>query len=248
MPRIERDGFALHYETTGTGEETIVLTHGLASSHATWSAQVEAFAADYRVVTWDLRAHGASGSPETPCTIQALAEDLAAVARAAGNGPVHALGHSAGGVVTMRFGIDHPDLTRSLILVGTASEANARAHGYYESLAETAERDGGPAVVRRLGTRDETTTPPDPAGFARMSRAMGGLHTAPITPELATIRCPTLIIVGEKDFLGVGGSVIISRRIANSRLEIVPERGHPIFREDPAGFNRLVLDFLRAQR
>ncbi len=42
--------------------------------------------------------------------------------------------------------------------------------------------------------------------------------------------------------------MIISRRVANSRIEIVPERGHPIFREDPAGFNRLVLEFLQAQR
>lgn len=248
MPRIERDGWTLHYDAGGAGAETIVLTHGLASSGATWSAQVAALAPHYRVVTWDLRAHGASDSPDEPCTIAALAADLAAVARAAGNGPVHALGHSAGGVITMRFGIDHPDLARSLILVGTASEANARAHGYYESLAETAERNGGAAVVRRLGTRDETVTPPEERGFARMARAMGGLHTAPLTPELAAVRCPTLIVVGEKDFLGVGGSVIISRRIAGARLEIVPERGHPIFREDPAGFNRLLLDFLRAGR
>ncbi len=81
-----------------------------------------------------------------------------------------------------------------------------------------------------------------------MARAMGGLHAAPLTPELRSIRCPTLIVIGEEDFLGVGGSVIISRQLANARLEIVPGRGHPIFREDPAGFNRLVLDFLRTAR
>jgi pimeloyl-ACP methyl ester carboxylesterase len=42
--------------------------------------------------------------------------------------------------------------------------------------------------------------------------------------------------------------VIISRRMAGSRLEIVPERGHSIFREDPAGFARLVVEFLGEQR
>jgi len=72
------------------------------------------------------------------------------------------------------------------------------------------------------------------------------LHETPLTNELERVRCPTLVMVGEKDFLGVGGSVIISRRIAGSRLEIVPERGHALFHEDPAGFNALLLAFLRA--
>ena len=245
MPVVDRGGWELHYETHGRGDEVIVLTHGLASSGATWSAQVATLAASHRVVTWDLRAHGRSGFPPGPCTVGALAADLAAVVRATADGPVHALGHSAGGVVTMRFGIDHPALTRSLILVGTASECNARAHAFYESLAETAEREGGAAVVRRLGTMDESAIPPDGEGLAPMARAMGKLYREPLTAALADVGCPTLIIVGAKDFLGVGGSVIMSRRIANARLEIVPERGHPIFREDPDGFTRLVLEFLR---
>ena len=245
---MNRGDWGLYYEVAGAGDEVVVLTHGLASSSVTWAAQVAALAPSYRVVVWDLRAHGRSGSPDEPCTIAALAADLAAVVGVAGGGPVHALGHSAGGVITMRFGIDYPALARSLVLVGTASECNERAHAYYESLAETAEREGGVAVVGRLGTRDETSLAPDGKGFARMARAMGGLHTAPLTAALETVRCPTLVVVGENDFLGVGGSVIISRRIANVRLEIVPERGHPIFREDPAGFNQLLLGFLRAGR
>ena len=52
------------------------------------------------------------------------------------------------------------------------------------------------------------------------------------------------MIVGEKDFLGAGGSVILHRQIAGSRLVIVPERGHGLFAEDPEGFNRLLLEFL----
>lgn len=246
MPTVDRGDWSLHYETAGRGEAVLVLTHGLASSSATWGLQVEAFAPHFRVVTWDLRAHGRSGSPDEPCTLAALAGDLAAVVDAAGGGEVYVLGHSAGGVVTMRFAIDFPQLVRSLVLVSTASECNARAHAYYESLAETAERDGGAAVVRLLGTRAEATVDPEPRGFARVARAMGGLHTAPLTAELEALRCPALIVVGEKDFLGVGGSVIVSRRVANARLAIVPGLGHAIFREDPAGFNRLVLDFLRA--
>ncbi len=247
MATLRRDGFHLHYDVHGAGEDVVVFTHGLGASGDTWAAQVVALAPYYRVVTWDLRAHARSGSCDDPVTPAVLAADLAAVAREVGGGrPVHAVGHSAGGVVAMRFALDQPALARTLVLVGTASEANARAAAFYESLAVTAEREGGAAVVRRLGARDESPCDPEPHGFARLARAMGSLHTTPITAELGAIRCPVSIIVGDKDFLGVGGSVIMSRCIPGSRLEIVPERGHAIFREDPAGFNRLLLDFLRA--
>ncbi len=137
--RIERDGFSLHYEVAGSGPETVVLTHGLGSSGATWSAVVTALVPGYRVVTWDLRSHARSGSPEEPCTPATLAADLAAVIAATGAAPAHAVGHSAGGVVAMQLAIARPDMVRSLVLVGTSSECNARAAAYYEALAELAE-------------------------------------------------------------------------------------------------------------
>jgi 3-oxoadipate enol-lactonase len=249
MPELDRGGWRLRYEVAGDGAELVVFTHGFGATAETWRHQVAALAPSYRVLTWDLRAHGRSGSPDEPITIGSLAADLAAVVRTVGGGhPAHALGHSAGGVITMRFAIDFPELVRSLILVGTASECNAKAHAWYESLAVTAETQGGEALLKKLGSRDVTDMPPDGRGFARISRAMGGLHTDPLTSALAAVRCPTLVIVGEKDFLGVGGSVIISRKIAGAELQIVPERGHALFHEDPAAFNERLLTFLRTVR
>lgn len=244
MAELDRGGWRLRYELAGSGSELVVLTHGLGATAETWRHQVPALAERHRVLTWDLRAHGKSGAPDEPVTISTLAGDLAALVEAVGGGPAHALGHSAGGVITMQLAIDHPGLVRSLVLVGTASECNARAHAWYESLAVTSETQGGAALLKKLGSRDSADAPPDPVVFARIARAMGGLHVAPITSALESVRRPTMVVVGEKDFLGVGGSVIISRRIAGSRLEIVKERGHALFHEDPAGFNALLLEFL----
>jgi len=244
MPELDRGGWSLRYELAGDRGELVVLTHGFGATAETWRGQVPALAAaGYRVLTWDLRSHGRSGSPDEPVTLHALAEDLAALVRAIG-GPAHALGHSAGGVVTMQLALDHPELVRSLVLVGTASEANAKAHAWYESLATTAEVEGGAAVLKKLGSRDPADEPPEPTGFAKIARAMGNLHVAPLTSALEAVRCPTFVIVGEKDFLGVGGSVIVSRRIAGARLEIVPGGVHALFHQDPAGFNARLLDFL----
>ena len=247
MPELDRGGWTLRYEVAGAGPELVVMTHGFGATAETWRHQLPALTPEYRVLTWDLRSHGRSGSPDESVTIAALANDLAAVVGAVG-GPAHALGHSAGGVVAMRFALDHPELVRSLVLVGTASECNAKAYAWYESLAVTAENEGGDAVLKKLGSRDAADAAPEPRGFARIARAMGGLHTAPMTAELETIDLPTLVVVGEKDFLGVGGSVIISRKIAGARLEILPGRVHALFHQDPPGFNAVVLDFLRSLR
>lgn len=237
---------ALHHTLTGSGPLTVVLTHGLAAGEAIWARQVAALAPRYRVLTWDLRGHGRSAPNPAPCAIPDLAADLGAVLDAAGVDRAVVLGHSAGGVVAMQFALDHPARAAGLVLVGTASECNQRAHDFYQDLASIAETRGMDPVYRRLGVGSEAArqSPSDPTTFARVARAMASLNGAPLTPRLGEIRCPTQMIVGEKDFLGAGGSVILHRQIAGSRLAIVPERGHGIFAEDPDGFNAIVLEFL----
>ena len=46
--------------------------------------------------------------------------------------------------------------------------------------------------------------------------------------ELCTARrvCPALLVVGEKDPMGAGASVIIQRHLREATLEVVPEHGH----------------------
>jgi pimeloyl-ACP methyl ester carboxylesterase len=236
-----------HFESAGSGPLTVVLTHGLAANTSTWTAQVAAFRSSHRVITWDLRGHGKSRGPAGDYVLSDLGADLRAVLDRAGVERAVVLGHSAGGVVAMQFALDHPERTAGLVLVGTASECNESARDFYEGLAKTAEESGMARVHRRLGVSEAGDAPgaADPIAFAKVARCMANLHREPLTPRLGEIRCPALIVVGDKDFLGAGGSVILSRRIAGSRLHIVPERGHGIFAEDPDGFNRLVGEFLR---
>lgn len=237
----------LHYTVHGAGEPTVVLTHGISASAATWRFQVPALSQLCRTVTWDLRGHGESESPPGPYAIADLAADLRQVADDIGADRIVPLGHSAGGAVALRFALDYPDRCRALVLVGTASEANEKARDFYQDLARIAEERGMEPVVKRLGMAREAANlvAANPHGFAAVTRAMAGLHAEPMTDRLGEITCPTLILVGEKDFLGAGGSVIMSRRIAGAELEIVAERGHGLFLEDADGFNRRVVEFLR---
>lgn len=236
----------LHYEITGSGPLTLILTHGLAATGDTWRGIVDRVAPCYRVLTWDLRGHGRSAAPTGPYAIADLAGDLAAVLDDAGIDRAVVLGHSAGGVIALQFALDHPQRLAGLALVGTASECNVRAHDFYNDLAQRAAERGMGAVHKALGltTATEPAIAAQPIAFGHVAHAMAGLHQQPLTARLNAIDAPTFICVGDKDFLGVGGSVILSRSIKGSRLEIVPGRGHGIFLEDPDGFAEMLLRFL----
>ncbi|MBI4561595.1 MAG: alpha/beta fold hydrolase [Candidatus Rokubacteria bacterium] len=79
----------------------------------------------------------------------------------------------------------------------------------------------------------------------RLPRAIASLREQPLTQELVDIRCPSLVITGERDSLcPPKASEIIHAKIPNSRLRIAPGVGHCLHWEDPAGFNGVVIDFL----
>ncbi len=222
----------------------MVFIHGLAASAEVWDDQTARLSSQYRVVRYDLRAHGQSESVDRPCTRSELASDLVGLLDEIGIERAVLVGHSAGGVIAMQTVVDHPTRVGGLVLVGTASECNAKAADWYARTAEAARREGGGAALAAMGLKGRTANVPEGRGFAWVALAMRSLHEDPLTERLRSLDVPTLILVGEKDFLGVGGSVILNRAIAGSRLEIMAARGHGVYLEDPEGFAARLARFL----
>ena len=105
------------------GTPTLVLCHGYTGSSHDFALEVDALAADRRVITLDQRGHGRSTKTGKldGYTIEQLSADLAALLEAEGHGPVDLLGHSMGGRVVMGVVLARPDLVRSLILMDTSA-------------------------------------------------------------------------------------------------------------------------------
>ncbi|TDD81858.1 SDR family oxidoreductase [Actinomadura darangshiensis] len=83
------------------GRPTVVLVHGYPDTSAMWDEVAERLAGRFRVVAYDVRGAGASGSPSDPLDygLDALMGDLLAVLDGvAGGGPVHLVGHDWGSV------------------------------------------------------------------------------------------------------------------------------------------------------
>ncbi|MEE8311170.1 MAG: alpha/beta fold hydrolase [Candidatus Binatia bacterium] len=242
---VEANDLELRCEVEGpTTATAVVFIHGLAACADVWAGQAARLRSAYRTVRYDLRSHGRSEAIDAPCTRSDLAADLVGLLDALEIPRAVLVGHSAGGVVAMQTAVDHPQRVTGLVLVGTASECNDTTAAWYAKTAETAREAGGESAMRAMGMKPEGRPAPDGPGMARVTLAMRTLNSDPLTDLLAPLRVPTLIVVGETDFLGVGGSVILSRAIEGSELEIVAGRGHGIYLEDPDWFAGRLRRFL----
>jgi pimeloyl-ACP methyl ester carboxylesterase len=93
----------LHVVRAGTGP-LLVLVHGSATDHATWTIQLATrLPSAYRVVAYDRRGAGTSAFPHGVawCSIEDHASDLAALIDAEGGGPALVAGSSCGAVVVL---------------------------------------------------------------------------------------------------------------------------------------------------
>ncbi len=61
---------------------------------------------------------------------------------------------------------------------------------------------------------------------------------------LAGIRAPTLIIVGDQDQPFLAPCEYMAKKIPGARLEVIAGAGHSSNLDQPAAFNRVLLEFL----
>lgn len=127
VPVVARDGTRLHAEVFGPEDApTVLLVHGWTCAIRFWKRQIQALSRDHRVVAYDLRGHGRSGTPASrDYSTDAFAEDLDAVLSAlvpAGERVVVA-GHSLGAMILVawsgRFGEEARRRLRGAALVNT---------------------------------------------------------------------------------------------------------------------------------
>lgn len=122
MARLKRsDGAHIWWESHGPkGKQAVVLITGLGYPAAMWWRQLPALTSAHRVILIDNRGAGRTGDVVgAPYTIETMADDVIAVAEAAGVGQVHLAGLSMGGLIAQEVALSRPDLVRSLVLMAT---------------------------------------------------------------------------------------------------------------------------------
>src|ERR1700687_2033069 len=120
MATLVRNGVTLAYEDRGAGKPAFVLVHGWTCDRSSFAPQAEHFARRHRVVSVDLRGHGASDKPEGEYSIATFADDVASVIEHLGLGAVVAVGHSMGGVTVLQLAAAHPERVAAIVMVDPA--------------------------------------------------------------------------------------------------------------------------------
>ena len=270
MPNAKVNGIELAYEVYGDGPP-LVLAHGYIASKEMWDHQIGPFSEKYRVVVYDMRGHGESEAPsedDPGYTMAALVEDQRALMDHLGIERAYAGGLSMGGSIAMRFALKYPRMVRALVLCDTAAghdgagelmrqqwEANhdvvaafVRNQGVFQAMrnlyAQRAQAmgisrpDQVPAPILQHLERLQQVSPD---GFLGAGRALRDQQS--VLERLSEVAAPTLILVGDQDFLLVG-SKAMKERMPNARFTLIQGSGHGTCLWQPEKFTAAVLDFL----
>ena len=91
------------------------------------------------------------------------------------------------------------------------------------------ETQGTPGLAKAIyGGKTRKVVTGDAHGIAHVTRMLKSLHEDPLTPKLASIRCPVLLLVGEKDPMGPRASEIVHDAMSAGRAKLLrlPDKGH----------------------
>ncbi|MBV8775684.1 MAG: alpha/beta fold hydrolase [Alphaproteobacteria bacterium] len=117
----------------GAGRPVAIL-HGLFGAARNWTAVARRLAADYRVIAFDLRNHGASGWADE-MDYRAMAEDVRLAMCGRGHRAYALIGHSMGGKVAMVAALQDPAAVEKLIVVDVAPvRYDARYRSYVRAM------------------------------------------------------------------------------------------------------------------
>lgn len=211
MPYAEVNGQRLYVEDTGGEGPPIVFSHGFLMDHEMFTPQVAELGDVYRVITWDARGFGATGSDGEPFTYWDSARDLFAILDLLGIERAVLAGMSQGGYLSLRAALLHPDRVRALVLIDTQAlrETDEKAaeyremidtwvaHGYVEELASgvaAAILGDDPALAERWKAKWRAM---DHTGLRAAKAAL--LEREDISDRLEELAMPVLCIHGTED-------------------------------------------------
>jgi pimeloyl-ACP methyl ester carboxylesterase len=249
-------------EQRGDGPDVLLIA-GLGDPVEAWEAQLAGLSDRYRLTAYDNRGTGRTALPDTPLSVAAMADDAAAVLRATDIPAAHVLGFSGGSVIAQELALRHPELVRSLVLVGTWARTDAYARAmldHWRWLPEVApgEREFLEAFFLWIYTPrahengmveaiiEEALAFPHTASVEAIQRALDAFREVDTLDRLGEIAVPALALTGELDLAcrpALGRQA--AEAIPGAVFEVLPGEAHQPFQEVPDAFNARVEAFWR---
>jgi len=240
----------------------MVFSHGYTMDHHMFDRQVRAFSRQHRVLVWDVRGHGLS-KPLGEFDIWMCVQDLTAILEHAGmRRPIH-VGHSMGGYIVQELAFRRPEQVRAMVMLSTTC---------LTWRPPTVQTLGAPVTRALLGMWPHRWTTQQIgwiAGLSSRARRHAASAAAFMTKKERTrvwssllneyhhepdyrIRCPTLIMHGQWDFVVGAGLIRMlapgwAAREPNAHYTTIPRAAHNANQDNPDFTNRAIRDFVQRE-
>ena len=255
----------LHNRISGSGQQIVVLIHGLFGNLDNLKSMGKTLEKDYTVLCVDLRNHGLSFRDDA-ITYTDMAADIQQLLRDSDlKKPAWFIGHSMGGKVAMRLALDSPEIVAGLIVADIAPTAYPpdRHDQILEALHAVTNaphiqnrRDADLVLqnfIQDMGTRQfllksfytEAGKPNWRFNVDAIQKNYLNICDWPDHSE--TYTGPTLFIKGElSDYMHEKHTASIPSHFPGAKLETLEGTGHWLHAEKPNEFNKLVKDFFES--
>jgi 3-oxoadipate enol-lactonase len=260
---VKVNGTSISYEDNGQGVLPLVFIHGFPFSKTTWQPQMEALSKGHRVISYDIRGFGRSGSSKEIPSIDLYASDLLALMDALEIKKAIVCGLSMGGYILMNAIGRYPERFTGIILSDTQCIADSIEvkEKRYKAIRQI-ESEGlqkfaddfvksvfcDETLEKRKDLVEETkkiilSTSPQ--------TITGTLHALAQRRESCSlvkrISIPSLILCGKKDNVTpVTQSELLFNSITNSKMHTIENAGHLANLEQPEDFNEHVRNFVNS--
>jgi len=235
MPYAAVNRLDMYYEIHGDGPPLLLLHGGCGSISELW---ISYFSSHFRVIAPEQMGHGRTADRmDRAFHYHDMAEDTVELMRQLEIESANVVGYSDGGIIGLDIAIHHPERVTTLVLTG----ANTRVDGYT------------PDNIEWLRTFDPNETPVagdyalrSPHGAAYWPTLRARLRPMWLAEpdfshdEVAGIRAPTLVIVGDADIVTPEHAVEMFRTIPEAQLCVIPRGRHGVMPKET------ILSFLEA--
>lgn len=216
----------IFYEEMGQGENLFLL-HGNGGDSTFFEYNVGQLSKYFHLYLIDFRDHGKSDNSKDKLSFELMAKDLEEIYTKLNISKANVLGFSDGANLALVFTLKYPKLVDRLIL----NAPNTRF-------------DGTTLISKIISISENIFWNILP--FFKRNKRVSSLLLKDLKlskEDLHRIDKKVLIIVGSRDLIRVDHVKNIARNIDGSKLIVVKKSGHKLCRDNPALFNKLIIDF-----
>ena len=215
----EVNGLHLYYEIYGSGEPLILL-HGGVGTIEMFGDVLPSLAQHRQVIAVDLQAHGRTADIDRELRFELMAGDIAALIRHLGFAKADVMGYSLGGGVSLRTAIGYPEVVRKLVLVSTPF----KREGWYPEVLAGMEQMGAQIAEPMKQTpmyQQYASIAPRPQDWPVLLTKLGELLRQDYdwSKEVAAIKAPTLIVVGDADSVRTAHAVAFFELLGGGQVD-----------------------------